>query len=88
MLSFVPHPFEQCRIRLMNFFFQSKHTYICDFHKNIIQKARNKRKRKDSDDENDSSEVSLFFYLISPHEIPFSCDDIAIMDFMWYAFVF
>lgn len=37
----------------------AKHTYICDFHKNIIQKARNKRKRKDSDDENDSLDLDL-----------------------------
>jgi len=37
----------------------AKHTYICDHHKNIIQKARNKRKRKDSDDENDGNEVDL-----------------------------
>ncbi|XP_066925969.1 histone deacetylase complex subunit SAP30L-like [Clytia hemisphaerica] len=36
-----------------------KHTYICDYHKNIIQKARNKRKRKDSDEENDYPEVDL-----------------------------
>ncbi|XP_057312724.1 histone deacetylase complex subunit SAP30 homolog [Hydractinia symbiolongicarpus] len=37
----------------------AKHTYICDFHKNIIQKARNKRKRKESEDENDINEVDL-----------------------------
>ncbi|XP_012555655.1 histone deacetylase complex subunit SAP30L isoform X1 [Hydra vulgaris] len=37
----------------------ARHRYICDFHKNIIKKARNKRKRKDSDEENESPEVEL-----------------------------
>ena len=41
--------------------FQAKHTYICDSHKNIIQKARNRRKRKDSDDETENPEVSILF---------------------------
>ena len=28
---------------------QVRHIYICDFHKNVIQNVRIKRKRKDSD---------------------------------------
>uniref|UniRef100_A0A8C5TKQ5 Sin3A associated protein 30 n=1 Tax=Malurus cyaneus samueli TaxID=2593467 RepID=A0A8C5TKQ5_9PASS len=30
------------------------HLYICDFHKNLIQSVRNRRKRKGSDDDGDS----------------------------------
>lgn len=30
------------------------HIYICDYHKNVIQSVRTKRKRKDSEDENGS----------------------------------
>merc|ERR1712183_349782 len=47
--------------RKLNFSLDSnvKHTYICDFHKNIIQKARNRRKRKDSEDEGEFPEVDL-----------------------------
>ncbi|KAK3100697.1 hypothetical protein FSP39_023901 [Pinctada imbricata] len=30
------------------------HIYICDFHKSVIQSVRTKRKRKDSDGDNDS----------------------------------
>jgi len=38
-----------------------KHTYICDNHKNVIQKARNKRKRSPhSEDENDSVDMVDF----------------------------
>eukprot|EP00794_Sanderia_malayensis_P007390 gene7390-8210_t len=41
-----------------------KHTYICDYHKNVIQRARNKRKRSPhSEDENDHSEVVDFAQL-------------------------
>ena len=32
------------------FCFQVNHIYICDYHKNMIQSARMKRKRRDSDD--------------------------------------
>lgn len=35
--------------------FQARHIYICDYHKNVIQSARTKRRRKDSD--NDSNEL-------------------------------
>lgn len=43
----------------------ARHNYICDYHKNVIQSLRTKRKRKDSDDESgemDSEipEVDLF----------------------------
>eukprot|EP00112_Aurelia_sp_Birch-Aquarium-sp1_P003103 Seg1347.1 transcript_id=Seg1347.1/GoldUCD/mRNA.D3Y31 product="Histone deacetylase complex subunit SAP30L" protein_id=Seg1347.1/GoldUCD/D3Y31 len=38
-----------------------KHTYICDNHKNVIQRARNKRKRSPhSDDENDTADMVDF----------------------------
>ncbi|XP_010568363.1 PREDICTED: histone deacetylase complex subunit SAP30 [Haliaeetus leucocephalus] len=33
---------------------QARHLYICDFHKNLIQSVRNRRKRKGSDDDGDS----------------------------------
>lgn len=40
---------------------ECKHTYICDNHKNVIQKARNKRKRSPhSEDENDSVDMVDF----------------------------
>ncbi|XP_075608005.1 histone deacetylase complex subunit SAP30 isoform X2 [Balearica regulorum gibbericeps] len=32
----------------------ARHLYICDFHKNLIQSVRNRRKRKGSDDDGDS----------------------------------
>ncbi|XP_070613552.1 histone deacetylase complex subunit SAP30 [Erythrolamprus reginae] len=45
----------------------ARHLYICDFHKNLIQSVRNRRKRKGSDDDGDSPvqdidtpEVDLF----------------------------
>lgn len=34
------------------------HIYICDYHKNVIQSVRSKRKRKDSEDENGSVDGS------------------------------
>ncbi|XP_010173930.2 histone deacetylase complex subunit SAP30 [Antrostomus carolinensis] len=34
--------------------FPARHLYICDFHKNLIQSVRNRRKRKGSDDDGDS----------------------------------
>ena len=47
------------KVVYVNISFQCKHTYICDNHKNVIQKARNKRKRSPhSEDENDSVDVS------------------------------
>ncbi|XP_055652552.1 histone deacetylase complex subunit SAP30 isoform X1 [Falco peregrinus] len=33
---------------------KARHLYICDFHKNLIQSVRNRRKRKGSDDDGDS----------------------------------
>ncbi|CAB4000503.1 histone deacetylase complex subunit SAP30L-like [Paramuricea clavata] len=35
------------------------HIYICNYHKDMIQTARSKRKRKDSEDENDGQEVDV-----------------------------
>lgn len=37
--------------------FQARHIYICEHHKNMIQSVRSKRKRKDSDDESEATEV-------------------------------
>nr|XP_009937283.1 PREDICTED: histone deacetylase complex subunit SAP30 [Opisthocomus hoazin] len=42
------------RLRDGVLFFQARHLYICDFHKNLIQSVRNRRKRKGSDDDGDS----------------------------------
>lgn len=33
------------------------HIYICDYHKNVIQSVRSKRKRRDSDDERGSADL-------------------------------
>lgn len=41
--------------------FQARHIYICEHHKNMIQSVRSKRKRKDSDDETEMSEVRECF---------------------------
>ncbi|KAG8591994.1 hypothetical protein GDO81_000367 [Engystomops pustulosus] len=35
----------------------ARHLYICDFHKNLIQSVRNRRKRKGSDDDEADSPV-------------------------------
>lgn len=50
------------------FLFQARHIYICEYHKGVIQSIRNKRKRKESDDDNglndqdmDIPEVSYTF---------------------------
>ena len=47
-----------------SFFFQARHIYICDYHKDVIQSLRSKRKRKDSDDDDETDsehpEVDLF----------------------------
>nr|CAD7397330.1 unnamed protein product [Timema cristinae] len=45
--------------------FQARHIYICDYHKGVIQSARTKRRRKDSEDDSnetdtDVPEVDLF----------------------------
>uniref|UniRef100_A0A2R9AZF1 Sin3A associated protein 30 n=1 Tax=Pan paniscus TaxID=9597 RepID=A0A2R9AZF1_PANPA len=39
------------------FLFQARHLYICDYHKNLIQSVRNRRKRKGSDDDGGDSPV-------------------------------
>ncbi|XP_029431656.1 histone deacetylase complex subunit SAP30 isoform X2 [Rhinatrema bivittatum] len=36
---------------------KARHLYICDFHKNLIQTLRNRKKRKGSDDEGEDSPV-------------------------------
>ncbi|KFO30850.1 N-acetylgalactosaminyltransferase 7 [Fukomys damarensis] len=49
-------------------YFKARHLYICDYHKNLIQSVRNRRKRKGSDDDGgdspvqdiDSPEVDLY----------------------------
>lgn len=55
------------------FFFQVRHLYICDYHKNLIQSVRNRRKRKGSDDDGgdspvqdiDTPEVEESFYMLN-----------------------
>lgn len=37
----------------------ARHIYICEHHKNMIQSVRSKRKRKDSDDETEMTEVDF-----------------------------
>nr|XP_010593952.1 histone deacetylase complex subunit SAP30 [Loxodonta africana] len=39
------------------FLLQARHLYICDYHKNLIQSVRNRRKRKGSDDDGGDSPV-------------------------------
>lgn len=47
-----------CTQNRRNFFlFQARHLYICDYHKNLIQSVRNRRKRKGSDDDGGDSPV-------------------------------
>ncbi|VFV34081.1 histone deacetylase complex subunit [Lynx pardinus] len=36
---------------------RARHLYICDYHKNLIQSVRNRRKRKGSDDDGGDSPV-------------------------------
>ncbi|EPQ17968.1 Histone deacetylase complex subunit SAP30 [Myotis brandtii] len=38
-------------------FLTVRHLYICDYHKNLIQSVRNRRKRKGSDDDGGDSPV-------------------------------
>ncbi|XP_009994307.1 PREDICTED: histone deacetylase complex subunit SAP30 [Chaetura pelagica] len=38
----------------LSLYMHARHLYICDFHKNLIQSVRNRRKRKGSDDDGDS----------------------------------
>ncbi|VEN37692.1 unnamed protein product [Callosobruchus maculatus] len=37
----------------------ARHIYICDFHKMIIQCARNKRRRKDSEDDSNETDTDV-----------------------------
>ncbi|CAG9819527.1 unnamed protein product [Phaedon cochleariae] len=37
----------------------ARHNYICDFHKMIIQCARNKRRRKDSEDDSNETDTDV-----------------------------
>ncbi|XP_018334346.1 histone deacetylase complex subunit SAP30 homolog [Agrilus planipennis] len=37
----------------------ARHTYICDFHKMIIQCARSKRRRKDSEDDSNETDTDI-----------------------------
>lgn len=42
-------------------FFQTRHTYICDDHKTMIQCARTKQRRpKDSEDDSNEAEMDSF----------------------------
>ncbi|GIY84729.1 histone deacetylase complex subunit SAP30 homolog [Caerostris extrusa] len=50
----------------------ARHTYICEYHKGVIQSIRNKRKRKESEDDNgvndqdmDIPEVDLYQLQVS-----------------------
>ena len=36
-----------------------RHIYICDYHKNVIQNVRNKRKHKDSEMDGDSPDLDF-----------------------------
>ncbi|XP_063090820.1 histone deacetylase complex subunit SAP30 isoform X2 [Cavia porcellus] len=40
-----------------SYFPKARHLYICDYHKNLIQSVRNRRKRKGSDDDGGDSPV-------------------------------
>ena len=46
--------------------FQVRHIYICDYHKNMIQNLRSKRKRKDSDCGDDSPDNDYDMPEVSP----------------------
>ncbi len=48
---------------------QVRHIYICDFHKNVIQNVRTKRKRKDSEG-GDSPDNDFDLPEVRPHEMP------------------
>lgn len=39
--------------------FQARHIYICDYHKNVIQCARTKRRRKDSEDDSNETDTDI-----------------------------
>ncbi|XP_026467901.1 histone deacetylase complex subunit SAP30 homolog isoform X2 [Ctenocephalides felis] len=48
----------QRRLKL-NIDSQARHIYICDYHKGIIQCARTKRRRKDSEDDSNETDTDL-----------------------------
>ncbi|XP_065201114.1 histone deacetylase complex subunit SAP30 homolog [Planococcus citri] len=37
----------------------ARHVYICDYHKGVIQSARSKRKRKDSEDDSNETDTDV-----------------------------
>lgn len=39
--------------------FKARHIYICDFHKMIIQCARTKRRRKDSEEDSNETDTDI-----------------------------
>ena len=45
--------------KLIFFFFQARHIYICDYHKGVIQSARTKRRRKDSEDDSNEQDADM-----------------------------
>lgn len=38
---------------------QARHIYICDYHKGVIQSARSKRRRKDSEDDSNETDTDI-----------------------------
>lgn len=40
-------------------FFKARHIYICDYHKGVIQSARSKRKRKDSEEDSNETDTDV-----------------------------
>jgi len=43
---------------LILYLFQSPHTYICDYHKMVIQSARTRQKKDSDDDPNDGDDLA------------------------------
>uniref|UniRef100_A0A1B6CVL7 Histone deacetylase complex subunit SAP30 Sin3 binding domain-containing protein n=1 Tax=Clastoptera arizonana TaxID=38151 RepID=A0A1B6CVL7_9HEMI len=37
----------------------ARHIYICDYHKSVIQSARSKRRRKDSEDDSNETDTDI-----------------------------
>lgn len=42
---------------MLFYIFKARHIYICDFHKAKIQSARNKKRRKDSEDDSNETDT-------------------------------
>lgn len=38
---------------------QARHIYICDYHKGVIQSARSKRRRKDSEEDSNETDTDI-----------------------------